>query len=168
MAVKIRLRRIGAKKSPYYRVVVADSRSPRDGRFIEDIGYYNPLANPADIKIDPEKAKKMDGKRCTAHRDRQVAVQENGYCPVTRAGSITMADLKATLYDLARAIVDSPDDVTVAVDSETLDSINFVLSVSADDMGMVIGRHGRIARAIRTVMKAAGNTCGKRVNVEIR
>ncbi|NLO49486.1 MAG: 30S ribosomal protein S16, partial [Clostridiales bacterium] len=58
MAVKIRLRRIGAKKSPYYRVVVADSRSPRDGRFIEDIGYYNPLANPADIKIDPEKAKK--------------------------------------------------------------------------------------------------------------
>ena len=79
-----------------------------------------------------------------------------------------MADLKATLYDLARAIVDSPDDVTVAVDSETLDSINFVLSVSADDMGMVIGRHGRIARAIRTVMKAAGNTCGKLVNVEIR
>ena len=58
MAVKIRLRRIGAKKSPYYRVVVADSRSPRDGRFIEEIGYYNPLANPADIKIDPEKAKK--------------------------------------------------------------------------------------------------------------
>lgn len=58
MAVKIRLRRIGAKKSPYYRVVVADSRSPRDGRFIEDIGYYNPLANPADFKIDPKKAKK--------------------------------------------------------------------------------------------------------------
>ena len=58
MAVRIRLRRIGAKKNPYYRVIVADSRSPRDGRFIEDIGYYNPLVNPADIKIDPEKAKK--------------------------------------------------------------------------------------------------------------
>lgn len=79
-----------------------------------------------------------------------------------------MADLKATLYDLARAIVDNPDDVTVVVESETKDSINFVLSVSPDDMGMVIGRNGRIARAIRTVMKAAGNTCGKRVNVEIR
>ncbi|HOA85633.1 MAG: KH domain-containing protein [Clostridiales bacterium] len=79
-----------------------------------------------------------------------------------------MADLKATLYDLARAIVDNPDDVTVVVESETVDSINFVLSVSPDDMGMVIGRNGRIARAIRTVMKAAGNTCGKRVNVEIR
>ena len=57
MAVKIRLRRMGAKKAPFYRIVVADSRYPRDGRFIEEIGYYNPLTNPADIKIDAEKAK---------------------------------------------------------------------------------------------------------------
>ena len=56
--VKIRLRRMGAKKAPFYRVIVADSRSPRDGRFIEEIGYYNPLTNPAEIKIDGEKAKK--------------------------------------------------------------------------------------------------------------
>ena len=54
--VKIRLKRIGAKKSPFYRVVVADSRYPRNGRFIEEIGYYNPLTEPADIKIDAEKA----------------------------------------------------------------------------------------------------------------
>lgn len=54
--VKIRLRRMGAKKAPFYRVVVADSRSPRDGRFIEEIGYYDPMKNPADIKIDAEKA----------------------------------------------------------------------------------------------------------------
>ncbi|MBE6530123.1 MAG: 30S ribosomal protein S16 [Ruminococcaceae bacterium] len=58
MAVKMRLRRIGAKKAPFYRVIVADSRSPRDGRFIEEIGYYNPLIEPAEIKIDAEKAKK--------------------------------------------------------------------------------------------------------------
>lgn len=56
MAVKIRLKRIGAKKNPFYRVVVADSRYPRDGRFIEEIGTYNPLQNPAEIKIDGEKA----------------------------------------------------------------------------------------------------------------
>ena len=56
MATKIRLRRMGAKRQPYYRVVVADSRSPRDGRFIEEIGYYNPLTTPAEIKIDEEKA----------------------------------------------------------------------------------------------------------------
>lgn len=56
MAVKIRLKRIGAKKNPFYRVVVADSRYPRDGRFIEEIGTYNPLTDPSEIKIDSEKA----------------------------------------------------------------------------------------------------------------
>ena len=56
--VKMRLRRMGAKKAPFYRVVVADSRYPRDGRFIEEIGYYNPCTEPAEIKIDAEVAKK--------------------------------------------------------------------------------------------------------------
>ena len=58
MAVKLRLTRIGAKKNPYYRVVVADSRFPRDGRFIEILGTYNPMVEPAEIKIDAEKAQK--------------------------------------------------------------------------------------------------------------
>lgn len=58
MAVKIRLTRLGDKKSPFYRVIVADSRSPRDGKFIDMIGTYNPLTDPATIKIDAEKAKK--------------------------------------------------------------------------------------------------------------
>ena len=56
MAVKIRLRRMGAKKAPFYRVVVADSRFPRDGRFIEEIGYYDPTKDPAVVKIDKDKA----------------------------------------------------------------------------------------------------------------
>jgi small subunit ribosomal protein S16 len=56
MAVKIRLKRMGAKKKPFYRIVVADSRSPRDGRSIEQIGYYNPLTEPVTLKIDEEKA----------------------------------------------------------------------------------------------------------------
>ncbi|MED3660372.1 30S ribosomal protein S16 [Ureibacillus sp. FSL K6-8385] len=58
MAVKIRLKRMGAKKSPFYRIVVADSRSPRDGRSIETVGYYNPLTVPATVQIDEEKALK--------------------------------------------------------------------------------------------------------------
>jgi len=57
MAVKIRLRRMGAKKAPFYRVVVADSRYPRDGRFIEEIGYYDPTKEPSVIEIDNDKAK---------------------------------------------------------------------------------------------------------------
>lgn len=56
MAVKIRLKRMGAKKKPFYRVIVADSRSPRDGKFIDHIGHYNPISDPVDVKIDAEKA----------------------------------------------------------------------------------------------------------------
>ena len=56
--VKIRLKRMGANKKPFYRVVVADSRAPRDGKFIEEIGYYNPMTDPTDIKLDAELAKK--------------------------------------------------------------------------------------------------------------
>lgn len=56
--VKIRLKRIGAKKTPFYRIVVADSRYPRNGRFIEEIGYYDPMKTPAEIKLDDEKVQK--------------------------------------------------------------------------------------------------------------
>lgn len=78
-----------------------------------------------------------------------------------------MIDLKETLTNIAKALVDSPDEVVV---TETVDgkNVNLVLSVAADDMGMVIGRHGKIAKAIRTVMKAAANSADKRVNVEIK
>lgn len=58
MAVRIRLKRMGAHKAPFYRLVVSDSRSPRDGRFIEEIGYYNPVPNPVDVRIDEDKALK--------------------------------------------------------------------------------------------------------------
>ena len=58
MAVKIRLRRMGQKKAPFYRIIVADSRSPRDGKFIEEIGYYDPTKEPSVIKVDEEAAKK--------------------------------------------------------------------------------------------------------------
>ena len=58
MAVKIRLKRMGSNKKPFYRIVVADSRAPRDGKFIEEIGYYNPVSEPKQIKINDEKANK--------------------------------------------------------------------------------------------------------------
>ena len=60
--VKIRLKRMGANKKPFYRVVVADARSPRDGKFIEEIGYYNPISEPAEVKINVEKAQEWLGK----------------------------------------------------------------------------------------------------------
>ena len=78
-----------------------------------------------------------------------------------------MTDLKQTLCDIARAIVDSPDEVTVIENSEGK-RVNLILSVAEDDMGMVIGKHGKIAKAIRTVMKNVAKVDDKRVTVEIK
>ncbi len=78
MAVKIRLRRMGAKKAPFYRVVVADSRYPRDGRFIEEIGTYNPLTDPATVNIDAEKAKKWIGNGAQPTDTVKALLKKNG------------------------------------------------------------------------------------------
>lgn len=78
MAVKIRLRRIGAKKAPFYRVVVADSRYPRDGRFIEEIGYYDPTKEPAIVNIDTEKAKKWIGNGAQPTDTVKALLKKNG------------------------------------------------------------------------------------------
>ena len=76
--VKIRLRRMGAHKKPFYRIVVADSRAPRDGRFIEEIGYYDPMKDPVDIKIDEEKAKKWLATGAQATDTVKKLFQKNG------------------------------------------------------------------------------------------
>ncbi|MBE6770032.1 MAG: 30S ribosomal protein S16 [Ruminococcaceae bacterium] len=78
MAVKIRLRRMGAKKAPFYRVVVADSRFPRDGRFIEEIGYFNPNTDPADVKIDGDKAKDWIAKGAQPTDTVKALLKKNG------------------------------------------------------------------------------------------
>ena len=78
MAVKIRLRRLGAKRAPFYRVVVADSRYPRDGRFIEEIGYYDPTKEPAIVKIDEEKAKKWIGNGAQPTDTVKALLKKNG------------------------------------------------------------------------------------------
>jgi predicted RNA-binding protein YlqC (UPF0109 family) len=78
-----------------------------------------------------------------------------------------MINLQETLVDIAKAIVDTPDEVKVTVEEDEK-NITLTLTVAPDDMGMVIGRHGKIAKAIRTVIKAAAANCGKKVNVDIR
>ena len=78
MAVKIRLRRMGAKKAPFYRIVVADSRYPRDGRFIEEIGTYNPVAKPTEVKVDAEKAKQWIANGAQPTDTVKVLLKKNG------------------------------------------------------------------------------------------
>lgn len=76
--VKIRLRRMGAKKAPFYRIVVADSRFPRDGRFIEEIGYYNPMKDPADFSVDAEKVKTWIGNGAQPTETVKALLKKNG------------------------------------------------------------------------------------------
>ena len=78
MAVKIRLRRMGAKKAPFYRVVVADSRFPRDGRFIEELGYFNPNSDPAEVKLDGDKAKEWIAKGAQPTDTVKALLKKNG------------------------------------------------------------------------------------------
>lgn len=78
MAVKIRLRRVGKKKAPFYRVVVADSRFPSDGRFIEELGTYDPLSNPPTVNIDGDKAKKWIGNGAQPTETVKSLLKKNG------------------------------------------------------------------------------------------
>ena len=78
MAVKIRLRRMGAKKAPFYRIVVADSRYPRDGRFIEELGYYDPTKDPAVVSVDGEKVQKWISNGAQPTDTVKVLLKKNG------------------------------------------------------------------------------------------
>ena len=150
MAVKIRLRRMGQKKAPFYRIVVADSRCKRDGRCIEEIGTYDPNLEPSAVTVDEEAAKKWlaAGAQPT---DVVAKILKN-------AGELVEV--------IAKSLVENPDEVVVT-ETEKDDAIIVELKVGPADMGKVIGRQGRIAKAIRTVVKAASSKSSKKVIVDI-
>ena len=156
MAVRMRLTRIGSKKNPIYRVVVADSRSPRDGRFIEIVGRYNPQTDPSTIELDEAKVKDWLAKG---------AQPSDPVAKLIKAAGITslVAELLAWI---ARQLVDDPDAVSVET-VERDDAIVLRLHVAPDDVGKVIGRQGRIARALRTLVRASGARADRRVVLEI-
>ena len=157
--VKIRLRRMGAKKAPYYRIVVADSRSPRDGRCIEEIGSYNPLTEPATITIDAEKAQQW------IKNGAQPSDTVRGLLKKANVLEFRGIDMKDLLLYMAKSLVDNPDSVTVTeVEGETT---VLELRVAPEDMGKLIGRQGRIAKEIRTIVKSVAQRNGQKVSVEI-
>ena len=151
MAVKIRLRRMGQKKAPFYRIIVADSRSPRDGRFIEEIGTYDPTTEPSSYNVDAELAKKW---------------LANGAQPTEVVSKIFKLAGIEIVEVIAKALVDNPDEVVV---TETVKekAIILELKVAPSDTGKVIGRQGRIAKSIRAVVKAAATKEDKKVIVDI-
>ena len=163
MAVKMRLRRMGQKKAPFYRIVVADSRSPGDGRFIEEIGTYDPNREPSAISFNEEAAKKWlaNGAQPTdivAKLLKQAGIEKY----IIRRYLV----MKELVEVIAKSLVDNPSEVVV---TETVSGDDLLLELKVDpsDMGKVIGRQGRIAKAIRTVVKAASSKSDRKVVVEI-
>ena len=131
MAVKIRLTRVGSKKNPIYRVVVADSRSPRDGRFIEIVGRYNPQTDPSTIELDEAKIKDWMAKGAQPTAARLAADKGRRHQRLKPVAEL--------LEWLARRLVDEPDAVRVETE-EREDAIVFHLHVAPDDVGKVIGK----------------------------
>ena len=149
---------MGQKKAPFYRIIVADSRSPRDGRFIEEVGYYDPNTEPSTIKFDEEAAKKWLG---TGAQPTETVAK------LLKAAGIEVDSMKELVEVIAKALVDNPDEVVVT-ESEKEEEIVIELKVAPNDMGKVIGKQGRIAKAIRSVVKAASSKMDKKVIVEIQ
>ena len=163
MAVKIRLKRLGEKKSPFYRIIVADSRSPRNGRFIEEIGTYDPNYDPCKLNIDSELAKKW---LANGAQPTEVVGKLSRWLVSKSKSLMEVLSMKELVEIIAKALVDNPDEVVVT-ETEKDKAIIVDLKVAPSDMGKVIGKSGRIAKSIRSVVSAAASKTDKKVIVEI-
>ena len=177
MAVRLRLTRVGGKKDPIWRVVVADQRSPRDGRVIETIGHYNAQTDPSTIVIDEERARswlargaqpsdtvrkllRIQGIETPSAAARRRRARHERRCPAS--------DPRSELLEyLAEGLVDDPEEVSVEQFEEDDGTVVLELCVAAEDYGRVIGRGGRTAHALRTVVKAAAAGEDRHVLVDI-
>ena len=136
--VKIRLKRMGAKKRPFYRLVVADSRSPRDGRFIELLGFYDPLPNPAKVQIDADKVREWIGKGARPSDAARALLVEQGI-----------------LAKVPRVFKPAPEPKAVAAASETPGAAEEVDAVPAEDAGRPVTEPETAAEAEATAEGAA-------------
>ncbi len=181
MAVKLRLTRVGKTKQPQYRIVAADSRSPRDGRFIEIIGQYNPRQEPSVVNLDADKAAhylahgaqptervaklleiagvelpaKVAARVEAGRLAEEGAVSDNGPAPTANA----------VLDHVVRGLVDEPDAVRIDTEQRGRRTI-LEVHVAQGELGRVIGRRGRTAQSIRTVVRAAASRDGVEVDVD--
>ena len=161
MAVRIRLTRVGATKQPTYRVVVADSRSARDGRSIETLGHYNPRTEPVEVVDRRRQGEGVARQGRPAVRHGRAAVPQRGHPARRQVGVATMAAKELVEY-VAKSLVDDPDAVKVEVVREDGGTV-IELHVAEDDMGKVIGRNGSVAKALRTLLKVTAARDGEPV-----
>ena len=148
MAVKIRLKRMGAKKRPFYRVVVADARSPRDGRFIESVGYYDPLHDPAVVKLDDERIRHWMGTGAKPSDVVRELMERQGLLPASprpvraKAGqaeaagaAVAAGDGSATAVVATEAVVEAPTEAAVEAPTEAVAEDADAAAVSAEHEG---------------------------------
>ena len=186
--VRIRLRRMGAKKSPYYRIVVTDQRSPRDGRFIETIGTYDPNTQPETVELSTERASVLAERGCAAKRRRRADSQAHAtgrwpgqaHAPgpnrqrrsrrrSRRPGLVVRLrreNMEELIQFLAQSLVEQPDRVRVYT-KETRRETIIKLQVAQGDVGRVVGRNGRVANAMRALLEVAARDHKKPVILEI-
>jgi small subunit ribosomal protein S16 len=160
VAVSMRLTRVGGRKDPVWRVVVADKRSPRDGRFIETVGRYNAQTEPSTIVLDEDRIRYWLGQGAQPSDTVKKLLRTQGISEHERMP-------RDLLEYLTKANVDQPAKVKVEEFEEDDGTLVLELSVDEDDYGQIIGRGGRTAAALRTVVKAAGSRQDKRVLVDI-
>ncbi len=165
MAVKIRLARHGAKKRPYYRIVVADSRCPRDGKFIEEVGRYNPCTEPAMVQFDLEKVDQWI-KNGAQRPIRLPAAEARSRERVSIMAEQT-EDIVGLVESVVRPLVEFPDDLEITSSDAEDGSILVEVRVNEEDAGKVIGRQGRVIKAIRTLARAAASRTNTHVEVEL-
>ena len=166
MSVRIRLTRVGATKQPTYRLVVADSRSARDGRAIDTIGHYNPRTDPIELSVDEAKAKDWLAKGAQPSDTVRRLLKQAGVIPgLTTSRGRTMAAADLVEY-VAKSLVDDPEAVKVEVVNGE-DGTIIELHVAESDMGKVIGRNGSVAKALRTLLKVTSARTGEPVSLEI-
>ena len=158
--MKLRLTRVGSKKNPVYRIVAADSRSPRDGKFLEIVGRYNPQTDPSTIEVT------RSGSRTGSRRARSPTATGREAAEELKGASAGRRSDGVEYLELARRLVDEPDAVR-AEEIERDGDVVIELRVAPDDVGKVIGRQGRIARALRTVVRASAARRDQRVLLEI-
>ena len=163
MAVRIRLTRVGATKQPSYRLVVADSRSARDGRAIDTIGHYNPRTDPIELVVDEAKAKDWLAKGAQPSDTVRRLFKQAGVIHDGPVAAMAAADL---VEYVAKSLVDDPEAVTVEVINGEEGTI-IELHVAESDMGKVIGRNGSVAKALRTLLKVTSARSGEPVSLEI-
>ena len=170
----IRMRKMGSKKRPFFRVVVTDSRAARDSSFVEIVGHYNPRLKPAKVLIDRERIDPLgwEGREAVRHGPHAAeaahAHSRGRGCHGGQAGwSDGVTAVRDVIETVAKALADSPQRVSVT-ETEHSGTTLVEVSVAPPDVGKLIGRQGRTIQAMRTIAAMTGERLGKKVNLEVR